>query len=166
MARSSVLVVDDDESLRRITQLQLQEAGHEVLTAANGEEALRLLEEHPVALVITDFKMPGMSGLDLLQAVRKSSPQTSVLMITAFGTVQSAVEAMKAGAFDYITKPIDYEELVLVVSRALEHQRLVEEVQVLRTNLLLRHLNRPSKNPDSRVRHLRRSRRCCGELPR
>jgi len=135
MARSSVLVVDDDESLRRITQLQLQEAGHEVLTAANGEEALRLLEEHPVALVITDFKMPGMSGLDLLQAVRKSSPQTSVLMITAFGTVQSAVEAMKAGAFDYITKPIDYEELVLVVSRALEHQRLVEEVQVLRTNL-------------------------------
>lgn len=135
MTRNRLLVVDDDESLRRITQLQLEEAGHEVLAAASGEDALRLLEEQPVALVITDFKMPGLSGLDLLKALQKSSPQTSVLMITAFGTVQSAVEAMKAGAFDYITKPIDYEELVLVVNRALERQNLIEEVRMLRTHL-------------------------------
>lgn len=135
MKRNTILVVDDDESLRRITQLQLQEAGYEVLTAASGEEGLRVLEERNVSLLITDFKMPGLSGLDLLKAVRGSFPQISVLMITAFGTVQSAVETMKAGAYDYITKPIDFEELVLVVNRAVEHQQLVEEVQNLRTNL-------------------------------
>jgi two-component system NtrC family response regulator len=135
MRRKIILVVDDDESLRRITQLQLQEAGYDVLTACNGEQALRIAEEQAPSLIITDFKMPGLSGLDLLKVVRKSFPQTSVLMITAFGTVQSAVEAMKAGAYDYITKPIDYEELVLAVNRAMEHQQLIEEVQNLRTNL-------------------------------
>ena len=135
MRPKSILVVDDDESLRRITELQLQEAGYDVLTASSGEMALRVVEEQAPSLVITDFKMPGLSGLDLLKAVRKLFPQVSVLMITAFGTVQSAVEAMKAGAYDYITKPIDYEELVLVVNRAMERQQLIEEVQNLRANL-------------------------------
>jgi len=135
MRAKTILVVDDDESLRRITELQLEEAGYDVLTAPCGETALRVMEEHAPSLVITDFKMPGLSGLDLLKAVRKSFPQVSVLMITAFGTVQSAVEAMKAGAYDYITKPIDYEELVLVVNRAMERQQLIEEVQNLRANL-------------------------------
>jgi DNA-binding NtrC family response regulator len=135
MKPRSILVVDDDESLRRITQLQLEEAGYRVLTASNGNEALELIEEETPPLVITDLKMPGMSGLDLLTKVRQSYPQISVLMITAFGTVQTAVEAMKAGAYDYITKPIDYEELVLVVNRAMERQRLVEEVRNLRLSL-------------------------------
>ncbi|SPE32662.1 Acetoacetate metabolism regulatory protein AtoC [Candidatus Sulfopaludibacter sp. SbA6] len=135
MTLRNILVVDDDESLRRITQLQLEEAGYDVLTAANGEDALRLIDQESPALVITDWKMPGLSGLDLLKKVRQSSPQTTVLMITAFGTVQTAVEAMKAGAYDYITKPIDYEELVLVVNRAVERQQLVEEVRSLRVSL-------------------------------
>lgn len=135
MKRKTILVVDDDESLRRVTQMQLEDAGYEVLTASNGEDALRMLDERPLSLVITDFKMPGLSGLDLLKAARKNFPQTAVLMITAFGTVQSAVEAMKAGAYDYISKPIDYEELVLVVNRAMERQQLIEEVQHLRSNL-------------------------------
>ncbi|HUA63150.1 MAG TPA: sigma-54 dependent transcriptional regulator [Verrucomicrobiae bacterium] len=135
MNRKAILVVDDDESLRRVTELQLQEAGYEVRTAASGELALRILDEHSFTLVITDYKMPGLSGMDVLQAVRKSHPQTAVLMITAFGTVQSAVVAMKAGAYDYITKPIDYEELLLVVNRAMEHQQLVDEVRTLRTSL-------------------------------
>jgi DNA-binding NtrC family response regulator len=135
MTHRNILVVDDDESLRRITQLQLEEAGYDVLSAASGEAALRLIDEEGPALVITDWKMPGLSGLDLLKRVRQSSPQTTVLMITAFGTVQTAVEAMKAGAYDYITKPIDYEELVLVVNRAMERQQLVEEVRSLRVSL-------------------------------
>ncbi len=135
MTHRTILVVDDDESLRRITQLQLEEAGYDVLTAPNGEEALKLVESESPALVVTDWKMPGLSGLDLLKKVRQSSPQTTVLMITAFGTVQTAVEAMKAGAYDYITKPIDYEELALVVNRAMEHQQLVEEVHSLRVSL-------------------------------
>jgi len=135
MKHRRILVVDDDESLRRITQLQLEEAGHEVLTASSGDEALKVIEEEAPALVITDFKMPGLSGLEVLKKVRESYPQTTVVMITAFGTVQTAVEAMKAGAYDYITKPIDYEELVLVVNRAMEHYHLLEEVRNLRLNL-------------------------------
>jgi two-component system NtrC family response regulator len=135
MRTRTILVVDDDESLRRVTELQLEEAGYRVLTAASGEQALRILEEQSLPLVITDFKMPGLSGMELLKEVRSSFPETSVVMITAFGTVNRAVEAMKAGAYDYITKPIAYDELVLVVNRAMEHQELVEEVQNLRTNL-------------------------------
>jgi DNA-binding NtrC family response regulator len=135
MKRRNILVVDDDESLRRITQMQLEEAGYDVLKASNGNEALTLIEEEAPALVITDLKMPGLSGLELLKQVRESYPHTTVLMITAFGTVQTAVEAMKAGAYDYITKPIDYEELVLVVNRAMEHHQLLEEVRTLRASL-------------------------------
>jgi two-component system NtrC family response regulator len=135
MKPKSILVVDDDESLRRVTQLQLEEAGHHVLAASNGTEALALIEADPPALVITDLKMPDLSGLELLHRIRGSRPEITIVMITAFGTVQTAVEAMKAGAYDYITKPIDFEELVLVVNRAMERQRLVEEVHTLRTSL-------------------------------
>lgn len=135
MKPNNILVVDDDESLRRVTQLQLEEAGYRVLTASNGTQALALMEEETPGLVITDLKMPGPSGLELLKKIRQDHPQTTVLLITAFGTVQTAVEAMKAGAYDYITKPIDYEELVLVVNRAMERQQLVEEVRTLRRSL-------------------------------
>ncbi|MGD0870069.1 MAG: sigma-54 dependent transcriptional regulator [Bryobacteraceae bacterium] len=132
MTRSKILIVDDDDSLRRVTQLQLEEAGYDVITASAAGEAIALIEEQTPALVVTDLKMPEVSGLDLLKKVRSEHPETTVVMITAFGTVQTAVEAMKSGAYDYITKPIDYEELVLTVNRALEHQRLVEEVRILR----------------------------------
>jgi two-component system NtrC family response regulator len=135
MRVSNILVVDDDESLRRVTQLQLEEAGYRVLTASSGSEALDMMGQEPSALVITDLRMPGLSGLELLQKIRLSYPQTSVLMITAFGTVQTAVEAMKAGAYDYITKPIDYDELLLVVNRAMERHQLIEEVRTLRFTL-------------------------------
>src|ERR1017187_3287270 len=135
MKRTRVLVVDDDESLRWITQLQLEEAGYTVLTAANAEQALKQVEEESPSLVVTDLKMPGMSGIELLKRIRAEHPETFVVVITAFGTVQTAVEAMKSGAYDYITKPIDYEELILIVNRALEHQKLAEEVRSLRTTL-------------------------------
>jgi two-component system NtrC family response regulator len=135
MKPKTILVVDDDESLRRITQLQLEEAGYSATTAADGDEALRRMEEDPPALLITDLKMPGISGMDLLKQVREQYPHTAVVMVTAFGTVQTAVAAMKAGAYDYITKPIDYEELMLVVNRAVEHGQLVEEVHSLRLSL-------------------------------
>src|SRR5689334_190876 len=98
MNPNSILVVDDDESLRRVTQLQLEEAGYRVLTTSNGNEALGIIQHETLPLVITDLKMPGLSGLDLLKQIRQDHPETSVLMITAFGTVQNAVEAMKAGA--------------------------------------------------------------------
>jgi two-component system NtrC family response regulator len=129
-----ILLVDDEENLRRITQLELEDAGYSVTTAADGREAVDLLARTPFHLVITDLRMPGISGMDLLRRIRTEYPETSVIMMTAFGTIQGAVEAMKAGAFDYITKPIDIDELVILINRALEHQQLVREVQMLRSN--------------------------------
>jgi DNA-binding NtrC family response regulator len=135
MKRPRILLIDDDESLRFITQLQLEEAGFSVTSLPDAERALEVLENDSPALVLTDLKMPGLSGIELLQRIRKEHPETLVIVITAFGTVQNAVEAMKSGAYDYLTKPIDHEDLVLTVRRALEHQSLVEEVRALRTTL-------------------------------
>jgi DNA-binding NtrC family response regulator len=131
----SILVVDDDENLRWVTQTQLEDAGYRVLTVANGEAALAALEKERPLLVLTDLKMPGMSGIELLERIRTQEPETPVILMTAFGTIQNAVHAVKAGAYDYLTKPIDAEELLIVVGRALERQKLVEEVANLRQNL-------------------------------
>jgi len=135
MNRRRVLVVDDDESLRRVTQVQLEQAGCETMVAAYGAEALALLQTSAQDLVITDLKMPGMSGLDLLRRIRSEYPDTVVVMITAFGAVDTAVEAMKVGAHDYITKPVNADELELVVQRALDHLALLEENRILRSSL-------------------------------
>lgn len=130
-----ILVVDDDENLRWVLQTQLEDMGYAVTTAAGGQEALAAIERDPPALVLTDLKMPGLSGLELLEKVRSDCPELPVVLITAFGTIQSAVQAMKAGAYDYLTKPIDYDELALVVNRVLDHFKLVEEVRTLRASL-------------------------------
>ena len=135
MQRNRILVVDDDESLRRVTEVQLQQGGYQALTAASGREALELLLRTPVELVVTDLKMPGMSGLELLKRIRADYPELVVIMVTAFGTIETAVEAMRAGAYDYVTKPVHIEELKLTIGRALEHLRLRQEVQALRTSL-------------------------------
>jgi DNA-binding NtrC family response regulator len=131
----TILVVDDDESLRRVTRMQLEDLGYRVTAVSRVDEALAVLAAEPVALVITDLKMPGMSGMDLLEQARLEFPETQVIMITAYGTIGNAVEAMKAGAFDYVTKPIDFDELALVVARALERQDLLAEVRALRATL-------------------------------
>ncbi|MBI4891655.1 MAG: sigma-54-dependent Fis family transcriptional regulator [Acidobacteria bacterium] len=135
MKRPLILVVDDDSSLRRIVKMQLEEAGYSVALAANGDEALQILHERQPKLVITDLRMPGRDGMDLLRHIRAEHADTTVIIITAFGTVETAVEAMKAGAYDYVTKPIDYDALTLVVNRATERQNLIEEVRNLRAAL-------------------------------
>lgn len=133
--RGRILVVDDDESLRRVTQVQLTHLGYQVTGAAGGQEALEALERMPQDLVITDLMMPGMSGLDLLRRIRTEYPEIIVLMFTGFGTVETAVEAMKAGAYEYLTKPVNPEELEILVDRALKHRHLLEEVRILRSSL-------------------------------
>ncbi|GAB6061943.1 sigma-54-dependent transcriptional regulator [Deferrisoma palaeochoriense] len=134
MAR--VLVVDDDESLRRILEYNLAEEGYAVATAASGEEALEKLDRASFDLVVTDIKMPGMDGMDLLRRIKAEAPETQVIVITAFGTIEMAVEAMKAGAAEYITKPFNRDELKLAVRKALrvrdleaENVRLRQEVR-------------------------------------
>jgi len=132
-----ILIIDDDASLRRVVEYNLQEAGYQVLSAAGGEAGMSLFAEETPALVITDMKMPGMDGMQVLKAVKERVPETLVIMVTAFGTVDVAVEAMKAGAYDYITKPFNRDELRLVVAKALqlrgltaENRRLKEELSV------------------------------------
>jgi DNA-binding NtrC family response regulator len=133
--KGTILVVDDDENLRWVTQTQLEDIGYTVVTVPSGEAALTAIEKERPSLVLSDLKMPGISGIDLLERIRAREPDIPVVLMTAFGTIQSAVQAVKAGAYDYLTKPIDTEELLLVVSRALERQSLIEEVATLRQNL-------------------------------
>lgn len=134
MKPGRILVVDDDSSLRRVMKMQLEEAGYHVSLAQDGDEAWAMLRETEPQLVITDLRMP-TTGLELLRRISKEGLQTTVIVITAFGTIESAVEAMKMGAYDYVTKPIDFDALVLVVHRAMERQNLIEEVRSLRSAL-------------------------------
>jgi two-component system NtrC family response regulator len=133
--KPKILVIDDDTSLRRVLEYNLQEAGYEVVTSASGEEGMRLFVEETPGLVITDMKMPGMDGMQVLNAVKERSPEALVIIITAFGTVDVAVEAMKAGAYDYITKPFNRDELRLTVARALQLRGLTAENRRLKDEL-------------------------------
>ncbi|HZP03473.1 MAG TPA: sigma-54 dependent transcriptional regulator [Terracidiphilus sp.] len=139
MADNSILIVDDDSSVRRVLQMQLAEAGYSVELVASGSEAHRLIVEHRPKLVITDLRMPDMDGIELLSRIKQEEVQTTVIMITAFGSIDTAVQAMRLGAYDYITKPIDYEALLLAVHRAMERQELIDEVRNLRSALDLRY---------------------------
>ena len=130
-----ILIIDDDTSLRRVLEYNLQEEGYEVCAAADGEHGLLLFAEQQPDLVITDLKMPGISGFQVLEAVKKRSPQIPVMVLTAFGAVATAVEAMKLGAYDYITKPFNRDELRLTVRKALEMRGLSEENRRLREEL-------------------------------
>jgi two-component system NtrC family response regulator len=133
--RNLILVVDDDSSVRRVMKMQLEEAGYEVELASNGEEARAIVDDRRPMLVITDLRMPHSDGLDLLRHIREDFQDMTVIIITAFATVDTAVAAMKAGAYDYISKPIDYDALLAAVHRAMERQSLLEEVRNLRAAL-------------------------------
>jgi two-component system NtrC family response regulator len=135
MSAGRILVVDDDDNLRWVLQTQLEQMGYAVSTAADGMAALAAIDREAPALVLTDLKMPGMSGMELLERIRRDYSDTPVLIMTAYGTIQSAVHAIRSGAYDYLTKPIDYDELGISVARVLEHFRLVREVQALRASL-------------------------------
>lgn len=133
--KPKILVIDDDASLRRVVEYNLQEAGYQVLSAASGEEGLRLFADEDPVLVITDMKMPGMDGMQVLKSIKASSPDTLVIIITAFGTVDIAVEAMKVGAYDYITKPFNRDELRMTVAKALQFTGLAAENKRLKCAL-------------------------------
>jgi two-component system NtrC family response regulator len=133
--KPKILIIDDDTSLRRVLEYNLQEAGYLVSAAASGEDGLRLFSEERPALVISDMKMPGMDGMQVLKAIKEISPETLVIMITAFGTVDVAVEAMKAGAYDYITKPFNRDQLRLTVAKALQFSCLAVENKRLKSEL-------------------------------
>jgi two-component system response regulator FlrC len=131
--KGSILVVDDEPAMRLLLSSVLVEEGHDVTAAASGEEALRLIAKRHFHLVLTDLKMPGISGLELLEQVKRDDPGTAVIILTAFGTVEGAVEAMRMGAVHYLLKPLSNpEELRLSVRRVLEERRVTDETTNLR----------------------------------
>src|SRR5438552_18037585 len=127
MADATILIVEDEEKMRRLFDLVLRPEGYHLLQADSGEAALKLLEEGGVDLVLSDLQMAKVSGLEVLEHVIRGYPDLPVVIITGYGTVKSAVEAMKKGAFDYISKPVDNDELKIVIRRALEMRRLTQE---------------------------------------
>ena len=127
-----ILVVEDDARMRDLLEKVLARDGHTMETCGDGLRALKLLEENVYDLIIADIRMPKYDGMELLSAVRKQYPNTTFIMMTAFGTIDSAVEAMKLGAFDYISKPFKMDEILIVVRRALDERRLRQEVSMLR----------------------------------
>ena len=130
-----ILVIDDDALVNEFFEEVLKRLGHSVTTVASGEQGLQLLREREFDIVLSDVKMPRMSGIDVLKLVKIESPETVVIMITAYGTVKDAVEAMKLGAFDYILKPILPDELEMIVAKALEHRQLILENRILRSEI-------------------------------
>jgi DNA-binding NtrC family response regulator len=130
-----VMIVDDEEVLRDVLEVVVRREGFEVVLASSGEEALNLLDGEEVDLVILDVMLPGISGIDTLRAIRISNPTLPVVVITAFSSIDGAIEAMKFGAFHYIPKPFKNEEVVLTVNKALEQRRLSRENERLKAEL-------------------------------
>jgi two-component system response regulator PilR (NtrC family) len=139
MAKARILVVDDEKSMRDLLSITLEKEGYDVLTAAGGEPAIEALHRESVDAVITDLRMPKVDGLQVLRVAKEISPDTAVIVITAVASTETAVEAMKLGAYDYITKPFKLDEVNLIVRNALERKRLRDENLYLRKQLETQH---------------------------
>jgi DNA-binding NtrC family response regulator len=135
VAERFILVVDDEEPQRRVLAGFLRKAGYEVEAVGSPDEALAVVAARTVDLVLTDLRMPGKTGIELLEAVRGLNPEIPVVVMTAYGTVASAVDAMKRGAADYLGKPVDLDELEVLVARTLERRALVSENKALRAQV-------------------------------
>src|SRR6202167_3493340 len=129
---STILIVEDEPKLRRLLELDLSEEGHRVLAAPDAEQGLKILRQETVELVVTDLKLPGMDGLEFLHAVKRTNAALPIVVMTAYGTIETAVEAMKAGASDYVLKPFSLAEMRMVVEKELDVRRLREENRSLR----------------------------------
>ncbi len=136
---ASILVVEDEEKMRELLQKILSTEGYVVQTTSNGSAALSMIEENPFDIVLTDVKMPGLGGIELLKAIKGISPETYVIIMTAFGTIDSAVEAMKQGAYDYISKPFKMDEIRILLKKILDEKALRHEVDTLRREVKRRY---------------------------
>ncbi|MGH7252839.1 MAG: sigma-54-dependent transcriptional regulator [Nitrospiraceae bacterium] len=131
-----LLIIEDEERMRRLFELVLKQEGYDLLLASTGEQGIRTLRDvADLDLIVTDLQLGKQSGLDVLEAAKQALPDVPVLIITGYGTVKSAVEAMKKGAYDYISKPVDNEELKIVLARALQVRRLSQDNRALRAGL-------------------------------
>jgi two component, sigma54 specific, transcriptional regulator, Fis family len=136
--KKTILISDDDESLRRVIEYNLSNRGYRLLLASNGEDALNIFKSEDVDIVVTDIKMEKMDGLELLENIKRLNSNALVIMITAYGSVETAVKAMKLGAYDYITKPFDRDELQIMIEKGLSLQNLMSENLRLKQELAYR----------------------------
>ena len=132
---AAILIIEDEARMRRLLELDLNEAGYQTFSAADAEKGLDLLGREQIDLVLTDLKLPGLGGLEFLQAAKRLNGALPVVVMTAYGSVETAVEAMKAGASDYVLKPFSLAEMRLVVQKELDVRRLREENRSLREAL-------------------------------
>lgn len=132
---SSILVIEDKDSMREMLRQTLGEEGYEVETATDGADGVKKAEGKPYDLVLTDMKMPEMGGLEVLSRIKEINEETAVIVMTAFGTIETAVEAMKKGAYDFLPKPFDSDHMLVLVEKALKNQRVVAENEILRAEL-------------------------------
>lgn len=132
---SSILVIDDKDAMRKMLAQTLAEEGYSVDTAANGPEGIEKAKEKPFDLVLTDMKMPEMDGLEVLSQLKDINSETAVIVMTAYGTIETAVSAMKKGAFDFLTKPFESDHLLVLVDKAIQNQRIVAENEILREEI-------------------------------
>ncbi len=130
-----ILVIDDEQPMREMLQRLLEDSQYEVSSARNGEEGLALFDQEPFHLVITDLSMPGMDGIEVLRTLKERGPHVPVILVTAFATIDTAVEAIKAGAYDYITKPFEPDTIEITIKNALAHKQLVDENRQLKQRL-------------------------------
>ena len=142
-AGARILVVDDERSMREFLEILLRKEGYDVTTVGDVDAALVALDSDDFDLVISDIQMPGKSGLDLLRSIREAQGEALVVMITAFATTETAIAAMKEGAYDYLTKPFKVDEIKLVVQKALEKKLLTSENARLRFELRSERQQRP-----------------------
>jgi len=135
VAKSKILIVDDEVSMREFLEIMLSKEGYKVSSSGSGKEALKMLNDTIYDLIVSDVQMPGMNGIELLRNVKEVCPDTAVIMITAYASTESGVEAMKAGAYDYITKPFKVDEIRLIIRNALEKKRLEVENILLKREI-------------------------------
>jgi len=128
----TILVVEDKESMLRMLSEALETEGYNVIPAHDGKEGIEKLKQEKIDMVITDLKLPGKDGLDVLKESKKITPLSPVIVMTAYGSIETAVEAMKMGAYDFLTKPVDIDHLLLLIDRAFENQRMVTENMLLK----------------------------------
>lgn len=135
MSKANILIVEDDPLQRRLIKENLEQHDYSVFEASSGREALAIIAQNPVDIAVVDFKLDGETGIDVIQRILERNPLLTPIMVTAFANVENAVEAIKKGAYDYIVKPIDFENFLLVIGRALERQKLKKEISLLQDSL-------------------------------
>jgi len=135
MNNYSILIVDDEDAQRSILKGYLEKKGYKIYSASSGTEGINTVQNNLIDIVLSDFKMPDKTGLEVLEAVKKINPEISFVILTAYGTIENAVKAMRLGTFDYISKPVDLDELDLMIERIIEHKNLKSEIQILKNQL-------------------------------